>query len=1240
MSVCPNTTSQEWRDLVAAHGEDGAYKRWLQNGKEIPEVSNVTMGNNIEVFKEIQKNTNANASINPDLDVTARIVKEREKNIIEINPNLLQNENIHEFGHVFVDLLGGLDNHIIKAGLFRLKGSNLEKELRSKNIDLSENEFKKELISLAIAKEGSEIWKTNSEKAKGISTWTNAFFKNLNKAIEIKESTARNLIKSTLKESLGKERVTQANIEEELYGRNAYKPKPGTASAKQQRLAERALGIITSKVDILKKQRDDRNKGQALVLAELIELQKELEKTRADLALAAFVTLAQKQTETILKKFREFEEGSADADLRTVRYLDTSMRAFDPKLLSDIEAELDSSQTGIQKELDQVITNQGKIAKAYKKVANDLLKKEFGDNVFKKTDAVFVRKAEIEFQKIDREKESPEKDIRRKAYVEKYLKDNAKEVLAAKEEKLDTFLTEIHKDISLWDSFVNNPKDMNSDIIRNIALMFDKSDFQVQEKSVFMARRAEAVFKRYEDYVGKTSDQKKFYAPLLEVSPDGNVLPRLAQRGSPEWAEIKSTGGKYKATPVEEAYDFLKELSEQTDKQIPARARLDGEVPVMNKNTLERVTSGSLWTALKEGTLDIWKLRKEDTESGHLEDESEDLKKENIRASMDDTVKVLSTQAGEERRIIPIHFRGKIKESDRSYDLFSLFVIDAHQANDYASKLEISATVEIALSLVEDAEVTQRSGWLGRVKENLGGQRQTDSKKESNTYKALARLIENRLYGIQTTGDAKTAKMSKKIKQYVSIINLFGNYLSAGANFTQGLAMVWMEGAGKQFYGLDNVLRAEKKYALDTASNVADMSRHRAKGKTNLLRELFNARSDWTVLANEFNKNNGLKRNASMGTGLALNSMAEHSVQSIGMYAVLDNIKVKNKDGKYINEQGEVVENRKDAMSIDEAYSVGYQHMKTKKTISQEAYDKLSETEKKNYMDGVLHLDENVASTERTKDEGTFEISQVLRRVNRDLFGNYDPKNRSALEAHAIGSMFSHMRQWMVPGFKKRYKGGHALFIRDKENAQKILGIKVGFRTIRSHELRDVDLDYNVETEAFEEGMYITTMRFVGVIMQDARALKAKVLSESWKDLTPYEKGNVRRTASEIAMSAAAYIVYVVLGSLLEDADDESLEEHALLLNAFYARRLLAELMTYSNPLEWAKTFRSPAVTLSLVENVLSALIQTATSPSEVYDRGKHKYENKALRKWRKVTPLKILDKDVEESLKWLKRNY
>ena len=64
---------------------------------------------------------------------------------------------------------------------------------------------------------------------------------------------------------------------------------------------------------------------------------------------------------------------------------------------------------------------------------------------------------------------------------------------------------------------------------------------------------------------------------------------------------------------------------------------------------------------------------------------------------------------------------------------------------------------------------------------------------------------------------------------------------------------------------------------------------------------------------------------------------------------------------------------------------------------------------------------------------------------------------------------------------------------------------------------------------------------------------------------------------------------------------------------------------------------RSPAVSLNIVEGTLDVLYQIL-SPTEVYESGRHKGENKLAIKVIKVTPLKILDRSIKASKEFLEK--
>lgn len=63
---------------------------------------------------------------------------------IRINPRLLQSDTvIHEFGHVYINLLGGINNKFISEGIDQLRGSELWNTVKLDYPDLNDSELGK-----------------------------------------------------------------------------------------------------------------------------------------------------------------------------------------------------------------------------------------------------------------------------------------------------------------------------------------------------------------------------------------------------------------------------------------------------------------------------------------------------------------------------------------------------------------------------------------------------------------------------------------------------------------------------------------------------------------------------------------------------------------------------------------------------------------------------------------------------------------------------------------------------------------------------------------------------------------------------------------------------------------------------------------------------------------------------------------------------------------------------------------
>jgi hypothetical protein len=1233
LKICP-VYDKNWNSFVKKHGggakgERAAYKAWLENDYKIPSISTYDLGNLGKVTEELRKYTEMPILVNTEIGTATEVITEDGIKKILINPTKFKDDAIvSEFGHLFTELLGGMDATVNKNGYAKLENSHIIKILKDQKPELSEQELKQAALSIALTK-GPEALFSDKDDIDAFEKWSRGFYALLKRKIKIDKEDAEKLASSPVF-AYKSEKIDYGKIEEELYELN--KEVPFEDLPKKEQLVRRAMQILEVKISQLTRTldstaKDGDKKAKDATLGQLNKLYKQFEKARAEVALINFAKLADKQTKVVEEKFAEYIKGMDDKtgkpSLSSIAYLKNAMLSFDIALLKDVRSDLKPDQVEEREAIDRVILRQDSIYEMYKTLAAKYVIDEVKPSV-DVIDSRYKRKAEIEFVRRFRDfKSKKEKDAAKEKYIEEYLEKHKDKIKKDKEKYLRNFLTVIHRDLSTFDVMVGNPKDLNNDIVQTVAELFDRADFDTRQESLFMVKRAEDAYQNYVKVVGKQSDQKKQWEPLLNVDEDGNLLPVLVNVGSKKYKEIKS--GKYKGTAVEEMYDLLIEMGKERDKKIPSSHRLGRELPIMHRNFYERVGESNFWTAVKEGTVDQVLVRKDETDFGEL-DESSSV----VRYSLDKSVKT-TTSLGAERKLIPIHYRNRtIKKEDRSFDVLTLMVMDSYQGIDYDNKRKIAAQAEAILDLAKEAKVHKTSGILNRLVTDKFG---NPTKKEgtSNVVKAIENIIENRLYGVRYKGGVRAAKLSKNIRQYTSFVNLFFNYISGGANFNQGMAMVFMEGAGSKHYSIKNVYSAAKKYRKDTPAIFKDNVERVFKSKTNLLSEMFDNSSDFRALHAEFSKNNILKREANLSIGFGYNSTAEHMAQNVGMYAVLDNIKVKNKDGKYINKKGEVVEDREKAMSLDEAYSVGYQNKKTKKTISKEAYDKLTGSEKGDYIGNVLHLDSRVESTDRTPEKtDTYAISQILKRVNRDLFGNYDKNNASIMERHAIGAFFTQMRGWLEPSFKKRWKGINTLYIRDKETFLK-------FRTVKNYELRDEDLIYNRETKEFEEGMYISFLRYSSNVIEDLKALKFTALSENWKDLTDLEKNNIRKTVMELGLTAFAQITFVVLSSAIKNMDDDE-DKKMITLAALYSKRLATELMTYYHPGEWLRTFRSPAVVVTLADSIIEALYQVITAPTEEFQSGPHKGDNKAIIKMLKVTPARPSLTDPESLIRFYQR--
>lgn len=1257
--ICPNVNSSEWKALLAKNNNDKAQtlKDWLSNN-QLSDETKISISDDTAFIASKIKEVFPNIPIVYDntLNVAGKAVNNNGEISIIINPDLMKDDTIpHEFGHIFLDTIGGLENTVVKQVLQILENTSRAKEIRKLYSDKSKEIQDKEIVIDAL---GKDVVKLVNEVENGnvITRLIRGLLNQIADFFNLKHNDIRTLSNQMLNSQFKKSEL----VLNELQYEQKVNDKKSPEELKKDNLINKILVDLENRIRSIKHDID--TKGHTLekstVLSSFENVVKRLKSTEADKAIGNFLKLGLKNTENVLKEIEKLK-GKNDLSLSDLYRVKSYVDSYNDSITSSIREIFENLNSEEKQFLNGIQNNFNEIESQYHRLAFQAIKQTIKPS-FQGIYAFYKRKAIIEFDKYAKDngldKKSNDYNNKKASFIDNYLKDNQDVIQEEINLKSSKFLTTIDRDISFLDYWATNPRDLNNDVIQEAIKILDEADYRTNMQSDEYLLEAKYYYDRYVDYVGKKGNQKDLYAPILQVDDDGNVLHTLrfseenAKREifSDSVIEFEEEGftsrrinnnkenavldDKYKGTPVEELLLFLEKSAGFRDKNIPKKYRLGKNLPIIEKDNLERLYESGPIAMLKGAIGDNVKVRSTDTDTGSLEND------ENLKDStnyLDKKIKTLVDGNLKERQFIPIHYRNKSLEEDkRSFDVMSLFVLDMHQTFNYSNKLDVHANLMVMKDLLgrKGTEVNKTFGINKLAKVVLGHEKVnvSDSATESYVYKALTDLIEVRLYGIKAKGDPRTVKIIQSLKNYVSLSLLTNNWVSGAANYIQGSAMNIVKAAGGTDFNLSDYAKAKAKVTKDLPNITSDIARFHHKSKTNLLLRMLNVRSDFNPLMNKFSDDNLLKRKASPFSFLYYNEMAEFNIQASNMYATMNNIKVKNKNGKYIDKNGKEVEDKKNAMTIDEAFEAVYTDIKSGETITEEKYNSLPTNEQDNYTDAKLQLNPNVVSADRIGDvdsKGFIKLSKRLREINRSSFGNYDGNNRAAIDRTTAGPLFTHMRQWFVPLLKDRMLGGFTLFkFETNEQGKKRL------KFIERKDLRPEDIKYNENLDTLQEGFYVTFMRYLG---ESLFKLKFNAITQNWSSLDEYEKSNIKKAMSELTMMISFVIVGNILANLKAESDDED-EKRRLLIASILVNRAASELMTFYNPMEWQKVMRSPAVSLGVTANITKAFKQLIIGPTQEFKTGKFKGENKAKVYFIRSTPFKSMYKDLDSIHNWV----
>jgi hypothetical protein len=1040
---------------------------------------------------------------------------------------------------------------------------------------------------------------------------------------------AKNIHCVTARESAGYDKLIELNNGDEAVARRIWEDNNFKVPAEAMAMVGEDIvdnkfiieDVIETDSIIISKQKAVR-KAKALMIAKLKKLERlqnidaglqkgkeelesildKIDEVTAEETLIDFISAADRMTTSAENWLQKFKTGDKIATFDNLKKLEEYVASF--SLLQELNEDMfeNDQHKDIFKTVEKIIGRHTKIRNSYISESRKLISQKLQGN-FHKITRLYEKKAEQYFNKYKKPHIEKSEVAQAKAdFVAKYMTAHATEIDLRTSQYIENMLLQT-VDIPILNAWVVNPKDMNNDIISIALESIDSADMQIWNTMETVVDDTEELNEAFINFIGKQSDQKQQYEIFFLKDKDGNILPEVINTNNIEFKEFRA---KYENVPaVWNLYTHIKKLVTEKDRMVYNGAKLGYKLPMLEQSNIERLYSRGVISFIKEGTMDNFKLRGKDVELGLIADSELENQKLNKASDIEE---VYVAESGEERATVPLYYRNsKIDPKDQSFDLMKSLVLDYHNSLKFKIKTETAVFLDVLKDVMHEADIIKTTSFVEKLKKNKESNELHTVKGESEISKVLEALIRHRIYGIHTEGDAHTAKILQSIGKYTSFLTMSANALSGAANILQGTTLSWIEAVGGNtgYFTPKDRAKAVAQYNSNLGGLMSDIGERRPKNKINLLVRHFNALSESNLLnGKSYAQNNKIKRIADTSALMSANGLGEHAMQTITMLATLNNNKVKDVNGNYLDKDFNITTDRNEAIGVADGMIVN---------------------------DGKLEFHPSVDSTERTngvKLEDITKISLMVRRISRDLFGNYDSENKAMYQRTGAGALVSQMRGWLVPGFQKRWRGIGTSGAFSKDNFVPI-GEEYTFE--RAHKL-----SYNTDINEFEEGQYITAIRWLRTATKEMKALGVIAgTKDAWNTMDDQQKANVRKTLIEAALIAG----FLILSKIFDDDKDDP-NDIENVYAAYIARRMYSELFTFANPNETMRTFRSPAIAISSVENAIKVAEQLFSGPLDVYEGGRHTGDYKLWRNIKKMIPIyKQYDRNIEDSYAFLKNN-
>ena len=607
----------------------------------------------------------------------------------------------------------------------------------------------------------------------------------------------------------------------------------------------------------------------------------------------------------------------------------------------------------------------------------------------------------------------------------------------------------------------------------------------------------------------------------------GELSRPAEQYRNPVYDEIVNYHNPKYNTYKHQYYELYMGMKDQKDSYYPDKYTKDGRAVMYRKDLVERLKSDNKISGVIDNFKDAFVKRADEDEFGNIKTNKE----------LDKDAKELTKgEEMESKDYLAVYYTKELeKPSDLSLDATSSLVMHIAKANHYNEMNKIQDIMEIGRDVIGEMIVPQiegkgavgliRSAFQGRAREKKKAKEGALIMQRYNDYLTM------NLYG-KSKKNERGAKTLDSLASFVSIKGLAANLHAGIQNIIQSDIMTHIEGIGRQFFGQEDHLYAEKLLLGNTGKVLGDIGAKLPTSKLGLWNEMFDVGQDSDSKIREIKAARGTKAERLMQTKLLMiiTSLVELRAHLKASLSLANRVKLKDSKGNPIN--------------LYEAF------------------------EKVEVSDGVfeLQMKEGVVKEDGSKwtTQDTIDFVKKQNNVAQDLFGIYNTSDRMALKQFMLGRQAMIFRGFMRPGINRRFRPSQHNYMTGVETegyyrtSAKFMGNKAhqawGFIRGTEKELRDMQFD----------------------------------IASKWDELSDTERANIKKTIADLGFWLVTAISIGILAGLKDDDDDE--QSWAFEMIAYQANRTWTELRFYTSMNEALTILKSPSASINQIENIIELM--------------------------------------------------